>query len=233
MRLIALLLILQFYLIQQVSAQVITGTVVDRDSRLKLESVEVKNVSTQEKTTTNNKGEFKITATANQTLIFIQPGYFSDTLFLINVKPIRKYMILNNTFLRTVEIKADAFKPEIQYADVYRKAKAINLWQNQPFIFYPSRYFSREGKFARRFKRKLEREVNERMIDQRFNEKAVKALTPLTGAELDYFMVLYRPTFKKLDKMDDDDVKFYLMASYKDFKALPPEKRISPSLKSK
>lgn len=232
MRLIALFLMLQFYLIQQVSGQIVNGTVVDRDSRLKLENVEVKNATTQEKATTNAKGEFTIKAIANQTLIFIQPGYFSDTLFLINVKPIRKYMVLNNRFLKTVEITGDAFKPEIQYADVYRKAIVIRLEQNQPFIFSPSRIFGREGKFARRFKRKLEREVTERKIDQRFNEKAVKALTPLTGAELDYFMVLYRPTIKKLDKMDDDDMKFYLMASFKEFKALPPEKRVSPPLKS-
>jgi len=232
MRLIALLLVLQFYLVLQVSGQVVTGTVVDRDSRLMLENVEVNNIVTKEKVITNAKGEFKINAEVNQTLIFNQPGYFSDTLFLINVKPIRKYMILNNRFLKTIEIKADAFKPEIQYSDVYRKAKIIRLGQNQPFLFSPSRLFGREGKFARRFKKKLEREVSERKIDQRFNEKAVKALTPLTGAELDYFMVLYRPTIKKLDKMDDDDMKFYLMNAYKEFKVLPPEQRISPSLKS-
>ena len=232
MRLTALLLVLQFFLIQHVSSQTVTGIVVDGDSRLTLENVEVTNATSKEKVTTNAKGEFNIRAIPNQILIFNQPGYFSDTLFLINAKPIRKYMTLNNRFLNTVEIKAEAFNPEVQYADVYRKAKAIKLAKNQPFIFSPSRYFSREGKFARRFKRKLEREKIERKIDQRFNEKVVKTLTPLTGAELEFFMVLYRPTIKKLDKMDDDDMKFYLMAAYKEFKALPREKRISPSLKN-
>ncbi|MEJ2902768.1 hypothetical protein [Pedobacter panaciterrae] len=232
MRLTALLLVLQFFLVLQVSSQVVTGTVVDRDSRLKLENVEVTNGTSKEKAITNAKGEFNIRAIPNQILIFNQPGYFSDTLFLINAKPIRKYMTLNNRFLNTVEIKAEAFNPEIQYADVYRKAQAIKLAKNQPFIFSPSRYFSREGKFARRFKRKLEREKTERKIDQRFNEKVVKTYTPLTGAELDYFMVLYRPTIKKLDRMNEEDMKFYLMAAYKEFKALPPEKKVSPSLKS-
>ena len=232
MRLTALLLILQFFLIQWVSAQVVTGTVVDRDSHLTLENVEVTNATSKEKVTTNAKGEFSIRAIPNHILIFNQPGYFSDTLFLINTKPIHKYMMLNNRFLNTVEIKAEAFNPEIQYADVYRKAKAIKLAKNQPFIFSPSRYFSREGKFARRFKRKLEREKIERKIDQRFNEKVVKTFIPLKGAELDYFMILYRPTIKKLERMDDNDLKFYLMAAYKEFKALPSEKKISPSLKS-
>nr|WP_198160736.1 carboxypeptidase-like regulatory domain-containing protein [Pedobacter panaciterrae] len=232
MRLMTLLLFFQFSLVLQVSAQVVTGKVADRDSRLMLENVEVNNVNTTENVKTNAKGEFSIRATANQTLIFNQVGYLSDTVFLINIKPFGRYMVLNNKFLNTVEITAEAFKPEFQYANVYRKAKAIQLFKNKPFIFYPSKYFSREGKFARRFKRKLEREKTERQIDQRFNEKAVVAVTPLNEAELDYFMVLYRPNVKKLEKMDDDDMKFYLMAAYKEFKALPPEKRVSPSLMS-
>lgn len=232
MRLIALFLILQLYLANPVSGQLVTGIVFDRDSRLVLENVEVINATTKEKAITDTKGKFNVRAFSNQILIFNQPGYFSDTLLLINANPIRKYMTLNNRFLNTVEIKAEAFNPEIQYADVYRKAKAIRLTKNQPFIFSPSRYFGREAKFARRFKQKLEREKTERKIDQRFNEKVVKGLTPLKGAELDYFMVLYRPTIKKLNRMDDDDIKLYLIDSYKEFKELSPEKKVSSSLRS-
>jgi len=217
---------------QLLQAQEITGTVSDRANRLKLEDADVFNQTLGKRAKTNAKGEFKLEAYVNNTLIFAQPGYKNDTLFLIDLKPVRRYLDLSNNYLKLVEIKADAFKPELQYADVYRKAKAIKMAKNQPFLFYPSKYFSKEGKFARRFKRKLEREKTERKIDNRFNEAAVTALTPLKGRELDYFMVLYRPALKKLDKMDNDDLKFYLMAAYKEFIALPDEKRVSPSLKA-
>ncbi|HKG04818.1 MAG TPA: hypothetical protein VKB19_00080 [Pedobacter sp.] len=226
------ILVIMICLAQSVKAQEITGTVSDRVDRLKLEDVDVFNQTLNKKTKTNAKGEFRIEAYTNNILIFNQPGYVNDTLFLINLKPVRRYLNLNNNYLKLVEIKADAFKPELQYADVYRKAKAIKVSKNQPFIFYPSKYFSREGKFARRFKRKLEREKTERKIDFRFNEKAVTALTPLKGRELDYFMVLYRPTLTKLGKMDAKDLEFYLMAAYKEFKALPENKRVSPHLKA-
>jgi hypothetical protein len=56
------------------------------------------------------------------------------------------------------------------------------------------------------------------------------ALTPLNNKELDCFMVLYRPTLKALNKLDAEDMMFYIMNSYKEFKILPPEKRILPSL---
>ncbi|MGY0040212.1 hypothetical protein [Pedobacter sp. NJ-S-72] len=186
---------------------------------------------------TNAKGEFSIAAVASQVIIFYQPGYLADTLFLINLKPVKRYLSLNNKLLHTVEIKAGAFNPEIEYVDVYHKARFTKLVQklvqNKPLRLSPSRMFGKEGRDARRFKRNLEREKNERKIDERFNERAVTSLTPLKGAELDYFMVLYRPSLKVLDKLDEEDFRFYLMNAYKTFKALPDTGRISPSLREK
>lgn len=213
-----------------VKAQQITGTVQDRATNLKLENVTVFNKTAGKQVQTNAKGEFKIAAAVNQLLIFYQPGYHPDTLFLINLKPVRRYLVFDNKMLNTVEITAEVFNPEVQYHDVYRKAESFRLDQNRPFTFYPTRYFSKEGKFARRLKRRLEQEKIERQIDARFNEKAVKALIPLRGKELDCFMVLYRPTLKALNKLDKDDLMFYLMNSYKEFKLLPPEQRILPTL---
>lgn len=212
-------------------AQEVRGTVSDRTTQLRLGQVEVLNRNSGQKTMTNAKGEFSIQAGLNQSLVFYQPGYLQDTLFLVDLKPIKRYLALNNKLLHTVEIKAGAFHPELEYANVYRSSRAVSLVKNKPFRFSPSRIFGSEGKNARRFKRRMEEEKSARQIDQRFNEDVVQKITPLKGAELDYFMVLYRPTLKQLNKMDAEDMKFYLMNSYKEFKALPAEKRVSPSLK--
>jgi hypothetical protein len=226
------LLLSMLFCSQLANGQQITGTIQDRATNLRLENVAVLNKSSGQQTHSNAKGEFNIPASVNQLLIFYQPGYQPDTLFLIDLKPVKRYLVLNNLLLKTVQIKGQAFNPEVQYEDVYRKANAIRVSQNQPFTFYPSRYFSKEGKYARRFKRRLEQEKIERKIDARFNEAAVKALTPLTGKELDCFMVLYRPSLKELNKLDEEDMRFYLMNSYKAFKLLPADKRVLPSLTS-
>lgn len=215
---------------QYASSQELHGTVADRTSQLRLGQVEVINHNTGRKTITNAKGEFSIPAVINQSIIFYQPGYVPDTLFLIDLKPVKRYLTLNNKLLNTVEIRSGSFRPEIEYANVYRSAKVVSLVPNKPFRFSPSRLFGSEGKSARRFKRKMEMEKTERKIDERFNVAAVKSVTPLKGAELDYFMVLYRPSLKELNELDQEDLKFYLMNSYKAFMALSPEKRVSPSL---
>lgn len=217
---------------QLVRAQQLQGTVADRTTQLRLGQVEVFNLNTRQKTTTNAKGEFSIKAAVNHSLVFYQPGYTADTLFLVDLKPVKRYLNLSNKLLKTVEINSGGFHPEVEYANIYRAGRAVTLQQNKPFRFSPYRLFSSEGKSARRFKRNMEREKTERKIDERFNVAAVKAVTPLKGAELDYFMVLYRPKLKELDKLDQEDMKFYLMNSYKEFKALPPEKRVSPLLQT-
>lgn len=215
---------------QHANSQVLQGTISDRTTQIKLDQVEVFNQQTKQKTLTNAKGEFSIPASVNHVIISTRVGYKPDTLFLVDMKPVKRYLELNNNLLKTVNIRSGTFDPKTEYSDVYLKAKTVKVAQNEPFTFYPSHIFGKEGRDARRFKRQLEREVSERKIDARFNEAAVKAITPLKGAELDYFMVLYRPKLKALDEMDDQDFKFYLMNSYKEFKALPPEKRVSPAL---
>lgn len=213
-----------------VNAQVLTGIIKDRSSNIKLEDVNVSNQNTAAKAHTNVTGAFKITASINQILVFYKPGYRPDTVLVTDMKPIIRYLTLENRLLNTVVIKGEAFNPEVQYADVYRKAKVISAEQNSPFTFYPSKFFSKEGRFARRFKKRLEKEKVERKIDLRFNDVVVRKMTPLTGKELDCFMVLYRPTLKALNKLDQDDLMIYIMNCYKAFKLLPASERVLPTL---
>lgn len=208
-----------------VQGQQLKGTVSDRNSRYPLEQVQIFNKNTGQSTVTDAKGKFKINALANQVIIFYQPGYLPDTLFLLNMFPVKRYLTEDHKTLNTVEIKAKTFNPEIEYADIYRKADPTTLEVNKPFGFSPSAYFGREGRQARQAKRKLEQEKKDRKIESRFNNAAVTALTPLKGEALDAFMIRYRPTQSALDKMDQEDLKFYIINSYKEFNALPADKK--------
>ncbi|WGQ09948.1 hypothetical protein QG516_25895 [Pedobacter gandavensis] len=224
-------LCLSFLLTSSVLAQEIKGTVADRDTRELQEYVEIFNISNHQKTISNKKGEFKIPAMPNDVLVFMQPGYRIDTLFLVNLKPVRRYLQQNKYDLQTIEIKGTAFNPEQEYADAYRAAKAFVFNVNCPLSFSPLTYFSKKGRYARKFVRRMKKEPNERAIDQRFNNFSVKAICPLEGAELDGFMVMYRPTFKALEKMGHDELKLYIMDAYKEFKQLPEAQKKLPSLK--
>lgn len=222
---------LLFLFTNSVLAQEIKGTVADQETRELQEYVEIFNISNHQKTFSNKKGQFKIPARPNDILVFMQPGYRTDTLFLVNLKPVKRYLQHNRYDLQTIEIRGTAFDPEQEYADAYRAAKAFRFNVNRPLSFSPLTYFSKKGKSARKFVRRMKKEPNERAIDQRFNNFSVKAICPLDGAELDGFMVMYRPTFKALEKMSPDGLKLYIMDAYKEFKQLPEEQKKLPSLK--
>ncbi|RYF25584.1 MAG: hypothetical protein EOO42_03475 [Flavobacteriales bacterium] len=208
----------------------VSGLVQDRASRKAINFVDVFNLNNKAQTATNAKGEFKINAKVNDLLVFWIPGYRKDTLLLTSLGPVRRYLEKDVNLLNSVTVKGTTNIKE-QYAETFNKANAVLLTPGRGLLFYPSTFFSREGKQARRFKRMLKAEVKEAQIDARFNAKTVTPLLPLKQPELDAFLVLYRPTLKFVQSASADDFKFYLIKAYDEFKLLPPEKKVLPRLK--
>lgn len=208
----------------------VSGLVQDRSTRKAINYVDVFNLNNKEQTATNAKGEFKIKASLNDVLIFTISGYKTDTLLLTNLNSVRRYLEKATNLLNTVTVINKQTIKE-QYAQVFNKANAVLLTPGRGLLFYPSSYFSRAGKQARRFKRMLKRDVKERPIDKWFNAKNIQAILPLKQPELDAFMIMYRPTLKFVKKADTNDLKFYLIDAYDKFKLFPPEKKVLPSLK--
>lgn len=180
--------------------------------------------------TTNARGAFKIKAVLNDVLVFNLVGYKSDTLLLINLNPLRRYLDKSNNLLNAVTVINKQNIKE-KYAQTFNKANAVLLTPGRGLLFYPSSYFSREGKQARKFKRLLKREVKEMPIDKWFNSKNIQAVLPLKQPELDAFIVMYRPTLRFVQKAAGNDLKFYLIDAYDKFKSLPAEKKVLPLLK--
>ena len=208
----------------------VNGVIFDQASRKPIAHVELINLSNQERTITDDKGEFKIKAKINQLLVFRRPGYRADTILLTTLEPLRRYMSVDKNVLTTVTVSGYRTIKE-QYAQAFNKANPILLQPGRGLLFYPSGYFSREGKQARRFVRMLKHEEIEKMIDRRFNLKTIGLLLPIKQPELDAFLVLYRPTLKFVKQATVDDFKTYILNCYQKFKLLPQEKGALPSLK--
>ena len=231
MKLIICQIIILFGCISVSKAQTqVGGLVQDRSTRKAINYVDVFNLNNKAQTATNAKGEFKIKAALNDVLVFNIPGYKTDTLLLINLNEVRRYLDKASNLLSTVTVTNNQTLKE-QYAQTFNKANAVLLAPGRGLLFYPSGYFSREGKQARKFKRMLKQEVKENQIDKWFNVKNIKAILPLQQPELDAFMVMYRPTLKFVQNADAEDLRFYLIDAYDKFKLLPAEKKVLPSLK--
>jgi len=222
-----LVVLLQFNLRAQTQ---IKGQVLDQASRKALEKVEVQNITNPAATQTNAKGEFTIKAKIGDVMVYRLVGYDADTAMIIELKQVKRYLHPLTNTLNTVSISGQVNSKE-QYADVYNKANPVLLTPGRGIRFYPSSFFGKEGKNARRLKKLIEDDMVEKEIDKRFNAVTVTALLPLKQPDLDAFLVLYRPDVKFAINADADDFKFYLLEAYERFKALPPDQRVLPQLK--
>jgi len=210
-------------LVKGVFAQeVVTGTITDQHKTTKLNNVFIRNISNKQIALSDNSGQFDIKAAAGNTLIFTLPGYISDTLYLIDLKPKYVQMKRAGITLSEVSVRETAnFNPREEYPEVYEKSK---------FALSLSNWFGKDARDARRLKRYFDNEEQQRQIDRAFNKTLVSSIIPLKGAELDGFMALYRPSLTFVKNSTPQSMTVYINDSYRKFLTLPPDKRVLPQL---
>jgi hypothetical protein len=232
LRFLLVSLFLVIFIFTAKSQFILQGVVYDQVTNQPLNQIHIVNISNKNETLTDSKGEFQISSSLNNLLIFRSLGYKSDTVLVTNLKIGIHYMKADQNNLKTVDI-TDVSNYKDKYATTINKANAVLLVPGRGLLFYPSGYFSREGKQARKFKRMIKKEQPELVIDKRFNAKIITEILPLKLLELDAFLVLYRPSLNFALSADADDFKFYLLDAFNKFKLLPAEKKLLPRLKVK
>lgn len=65
----------------------------------------------------------------------------------------------------------------------------------------------------------------------KFNPVLITSLTPLNGKDLDLFIVKYKPSYEFIEKSDEEQIRLYIMDSFKAFKNLSPEEKEKIELK--
>ncbi|HVW98349.1 MAG TPA: hypothetical protein VHA56_20450 [Mucilaginibacter sp.] len=202
-----------------VRGQELTGSVVDDASGSKMPDVFIRNINNKQLGITDKNGRFDIPAETGNLLIFQCPGYVSDTLYVIDMRPKKIRLVAQTIALREVRINATrpAFDPRKEYPEVYTKSKF--------YVLSPTSWFGKEARDARRLKRYFKREAEERKVDAVFTKAYVGSIVPLKGIELEDFMLMYRPTYDQVKANNRTSLAVYINDCYKKYKALPPDQR--------
>lgn len=211
----------------RVNAQeLLKGTISELGSTEKLSNVFIHDTNNKQVALADKNGAFEIRTDVGHLLIFDSPGYLSDTLYLVDMKPKKVELKPLSIMLRQVNINSTrtTFNPRAEYPQVYQKSKV--------YVLSPSTWFSKEGKDARRLKRYFDTEIQERHVDDVYSVAYVGSVVPLKGMELATFMAMYRPSYAFLRKNNGPSLVAYINDSYKQYMELPPEKRVAPTLTS-
>ena len=208
-------------LAQQVA--VIGGVVKDKEDGSRISDAKITNQRTGATALSSSMGLFKITAAVGDTLLISKRDY-SD--FTAAVPPNMDMVILLNRerTLKEVNIIGQSKKNALNELKREYKRKG-SFYQGKPpflsFLFTPLtalyEVFGRTPKNARRFGRYYENELQQTLIDGFFNESIIQKNTDLKGADLEKFMLDYRPTYEKVQHWAEYDAIRHINASYKKY----------------
>ncbi|WP_144062810.1 hypothetical protein [Sphingobacterium paucimobilis] len=204
-------------------AQEIKGYVYELVSSTPLWNTSIKNIRTQEVVQSDRDGSFKIAGRLNDYLVFTNPGYKQDTIFYYEDNIRRVYMTRDESLISIDEVIVSRMTDSRLAAEIAKaqnQGKAVDVGQDRGGLrVSPSRLFGKKAKEARKNLSLLVAEQEKREVDRRFTTQLIAATVPLNPDETALFRERFRPSAEFMKKASNEDLKVYILDSYKKFKS--------------
>lgn len=200
------------------------GVVFERGTNSRIAGSEIFNKRTGYRVLSSDLGLFQIKATLGDTLLVIKRDFSDSEIVVLNNKDLLVYLV-RGQMLREVNISGQTKKQELDELKRDYRNKG-SFYQGKPpflsFLFKPLtavyELLGKTPKNARRFGRYYETELQQTQIDGFFNEFLIQNNTDLKGADLEKFMLDYRPEYEKAKNWTQYDAIKHIRDSYKKFK---------------
>ena len=208
-----------------IAQQYLFGRILKKGSQEIIPGVSVHNFSTKKYNTSDLGGNYRIAASAGDTIVFTSAGYLADTLYLTGAAPAGGFNMLlvpNIVALPGVLVdemskyEADSMERKKDYSFIFDRKHPVKLMNEKrpgdaPGLnFSPIGFFSNREKQKRKLKKQVIAEDQEEYIDAKFPRTRVAFLTKLSGDSLQQFMLRYRPSYAFCRKADYQDMLFYI-----------------------
>lgn len=186
----------------------IDGIVFDKDTKDRIATVSIHNITAGTSIYDNLKGEFKIPASPGDKLVFSRADYLNDTVKVQAQAPLAIYMQRKAIQLREVTVRDSAWNPQRQLELTKQQfSKAYGPLAYNDLLTTPSsggagisidaiwNAISKSGRNAEKLRNTIERDFEQNSIDYRFNRNYVGQITGLKDEKLTAFMARYRPGY--------------------------------------
>ncbi len=199
------------------------GTLIEKGTKIRVALAEIYNTRNKFSVGSNDLGFFQIKAKVGDTLIISKTNYSDQVVAVVDTKEILVFLNIGNT-LNEVVISGKTKKQTLNdIKNEYRKKGSF--YAGKPpflsFLFAPLtalyELFGRTPKNARRFEKFYVTELKQTHIDIFFNETIIQKYSPLSGKELEDFMLNYRPEYEKAKLWTTYDGIKYIKDSYKNY----------------
>jgi len=209
----------------------VSGKVFDMSQSIPLPSVSVLSTGGTG-TVTDSTGHYMIFVNENDSIWFSYLGKSTPKFSVKNISNIQNFEIslhVNVTELRQVTVKLpnyklDSIENRLEYEKAFNFKKPGIGISTSPGggvgmdldEFIDMFHFQRNKRMLS-FQERLIREEQEKFIEHRFSRPLVVKLTQLRGADLDTFMIRYRPPLLFTQQATDYEFQLYIKSNYEKY----------------
>ncbi len=213
----------------------ISGRVYENKTNVFLQGVKVENLKTHLMTLTHTDGSFTLKAKKGDLLTFVNANYRPDTVFLTDLRYIQVFLEPNRQMLGEVKVTGQELKGNTGFNATPKQrvlgAQAVTYQVDTGgydkggiVINLPT------GDSKRKEEERIARDVKRNdIIAKAFSADSLRKYIPLTGQEMQNFIVLYTPDTKTYFS-PDFHITAYVNECYKEFLKIPAEQRRSKEL---
>lgn len=211
----------------------VTGKIFRDQSDEVLMGVDIINLTQTLHKQSDMGGNYKISATIGDVLVFSSVGYKPDTVRVVAFILDSGYNVLlrqETKSLPMVNVQGDLNKYQQdslnrrdEYNHIYQRAphKAVGgatPTEGAGIVVSPINYFSKKEKQVRQLKKRLRDNEETFYVDFRFSRTYVSKLTRLQGDSLSMFMQRYTPSYKFCRQTSPEAMVLYINECLMSFK---------------
>jgi hypothetical protein len=214
----------------------LTGRVFENQSKVFLQGIKVEDLKSHAIVITGPDGSFTIGAAVGDLVCFTNANYKPDTLYLADLKYLQVFLdpkvnMLNEVKVTNQEIKKNAgFTPQQEQGVLGSKSVLYQTDANGNAIGGIKMNIADGGDTPKQHEAKVSKsEALKAQIAKVFNAENLKKYLPITGQEMENFIIMYTPDINTYFAPTFNLVA-YLNGSYEEFNKIPVEQRQSKSL---
>jgi hypothetical protein len=233
-----LLLLLSVFIFTHVSygQGQLNGLVYENKTNILLQDVKVENLKTHLVVMTGHDGSFNINAKAGDLICFTNYNYKPDTLYLSDLKPVKVFLDPQSIELHEVKITNQQINNSAGFAPAPEKGplgSSSILYQTDAGLnpIGGLKLNFQDGRDTKKLHENKVATVEKQrdIIQQVFNATALKKYLPISGQEMDNFIILYMPDARTFFDHGFNLV-IYLNKSFEEFNKIPLDQRQSKEL---
>jgi hypothetical protein len=214
----------------------LTGRVFENKSNVFLQGIRVENIKSHKVAITGPDGSFTINAAVGDVVSFTSYSYVPDTLYITSLKYVQVFLDLKQNLLNEVKVTNQQIKGNAGFNAAPEKGVLGSntvLYQtddNGDLKGGIKLNIPDGGETKKRHEERFSADQNEKdKIRKVFNADNLKKYLPISGQEMDNFIILYLPD-KNTFYAADFNLIGYINGCYEEFVKIPLDQRQSKEL---